>query len=480
MSDKYVPVILISRDRKLIQAVSSGRPPGCEFTLIDPQAKSLPRPTTPVRCWIDLDGLTEAGISLDHNDLPRASVLFTSHTLNHPPPHGTLVVQKPWTSRMLLNLWEPQRELPTPAIAESPATGMLPAWILEFHEQHLAELCRSIVERLPQHLGYRETSLYLYDADHNVLNLAECNHDAPLAFSLSIRHDDSAPMITAVREKYAIQANRVADWLKEHGIQRDPGHRDYAEDGCLILPLISNDQLQGVINLNARQSNAPDISGWREAMTTFLARSLRFAREYDATRTEARVDELTSLFNYRCALETIESEIRRAARFDSDLSVVMIDLDGLKCVNDSLGHAAGNVLIRHVANKIRMALRRFDTAARVGGDEFIVILPATDAVGAKRVVKRILESIRDDAATYQNETLPISASLGIAQWQLNWNSAQLLEAADQAMYAAKRSGRLPQSELGITSIHEMVAAKIDHLAPGGGSPIPLPSPVPKP
>lgn len=471
MSDNYAPVILVSSDDKLIQAISDCRPPGCEFTVVDPRSLSLPHPAGKTRWWIDVEGLE----TLDWGKLPRAGVIFTNRPLEQAPPLGTLIVHKPWTTRMLQNLWEPQPALP---VEFSPAEGSLPAWILEFHEQNLPELCRRIVDRLPEHLGYRETSLYLYNAEQHALNLAECNHDAALALSIPVTSNHPSPMLEAARQRGSLELSAARAWLDDHGVVREAEYRTYEDDRCLILPLISEDRIQGIVNLNHRVSQAPLMRDWLKPLTTFLARSLRFACELEASRTEARIDELTSLYNYRCAIETIESEIRRAARYVNDLSVVMIDLDGLKRVNDSRGHAAGNVLIRHVANKIRMALRRFDTAARVGGDEFIVILPATDTEGAKRVAQRILESVRDDAAIYEDEPLPISASLGIAQWQPEWSSAELLEAADQAMYAAKRSNRVGRTieRDAVTTIHELVAAKIEGL---DHEPHTWPSPQPK-
>jgi diguanylate cyclase (GGDEF)-like protein len=465
VSDKYVPVILISRDEQLIQAINRSRQPGSDLTVVDPTDTPLPRTGGPVRWWLDQDAL-----DLAQQDLPRPHVLFASRPQEIRGQLGATIVQKPGTTRMLLNLWEPLPEHQTSQNQIQQSDAVLPAWILEYHGLSLTELCRRIVEQLPQRLGYREASLYLYNTEHGALDLAECNHDAPLALSIPIRADDPAPMIAAVRTKRVFESDQMQDRHSQVTRPRLVEHRHYDDRACLILPLFSDHQLQGVINLNSRESEADEPAISLELLTTFLAQSLRFAREFESSRTEARVDEMTGLANYRCAMETIESEIGRAARFGEALSVIMIDLDGLKQVNDSRGHAAGNVLIRHVAGKIRAALRRFDTAARVGGDEFIVILPATDVSGGQQVAKRILESIHGDAASFQDESIPISASLGLAQWQADWSSATLLEAADQAMYAAKNSNRDRPflSTTKVPTIHKMVAARVE-LPPGNTS-----------
>ena len=118
----------------------------------------------------------------------------------------------------------------------------------------------------------------------------------------------------------------------------------------------------------------------------------------------------------------------------------MLDLDGLKPVNDRFGHLAGDALLRHVARKISAQLRQIDSAARFGGDEFVVLLPATDAAGARQVARRILSAIRSDAPVISRKALPIAASLGLAQWQEGWDQQRLLQAADGAMYSAKRKG----------------------------------------
>jgi diguanylate cyclase len=97
--------------------------------------------------------------------------------------------------------------------------------------------------------------------------------------------------------------------------------------------------------------------------------------------------------------------------------------------------------LRQVARCIAAVLRRFDGAARVGGDEFVVMLPATDVHGAAKVGHRLIETFGEQVAQFRNKALPISASIGAAQWVPGWSSAQLLEAADQAMYAAKHCER---------------------------------------
>jgi diguanylate cyclase (GGDEF)-like protein len=153
------------------------------------------------------------------------------------------------------------------------------------------------------------------------------------------------------------------------------------------------------------------------------------------------VDPLTGLYNKRWMIETVTREIRRVQRYGAPLSLAVVDLDGLKCVNDQHGHLAGDSALRHVSGRISAGLRELDSAARIGGDEFVVLLPNTDLPGAQHVGRRILTAIRKDAAQHKDVPLTISASIGIAQWEPGWQPSDLIDAADVAMYRAKQRGR---------------------------------------
>jgi diguanylate cyclase (GGDEF)-like protein len=235
--------------------------------------------------------------------------------------------------------------------------------------------------------------------------------------------------------------NDVEQACRAHGVRR-PRHSDsYADGACIIAPLVSGGELQGVINLSRREPTG-ESSGdpnWPETFA-FLGRSLEHARLYERTRTEARVDNLTGLFNRRWIAETLEKEIHRTRRFKHALSLIVLDLDGLKTINDQAGHLAGDAVLQHVAGKIVAALRQIDSAARMGGDEFVVVLPTTGVAGARQVGQRVLAAIRTDAAIFRGSPLPITASLGVAEWQDGWQAERLIEAADQMMYTAKHQG----------------------------------------
>jgi diguanylate cyclase (GGDEF)-like protein len=156
----------------------------------------------------------------------------------------------------------------------------------------------------------------------------------------------------------------------------------------------------------------------------------------------AQVDELTGLLN-RWALRRIAlREISRCGRTKSQISVVMMDLDGLKLVNDSLGHGGGDAVLQAVAEVLRETIRDQDAAARIGGDEFCILLPDTDLVEAATVAERLRQQVDMMAVSYRGQAVRVFASLGVASSEgcgLSWQ--RLMEQSDAALYRAKREGR---------------------------------------
>jgi two-component system, cell cycle response regulator len=153
-------------------------------------------------------------------------------------------------------------------------------------------------------------------------------------------------------------------------------------------------------------------------------------------------DPLTGLWNYRYLHESLRREVERASRFGRMLAVLVLDLDHFKDVNDTYGHAAGDAVLGEFARRIRVGLREVDVAFRQGGEEFVVLLPETDAYGGAIVAERLGAAVRDHPVSFDGLTVPISVSIGVAVYpEHGENSPQVLAAADRALYAAKNAGR---------------------------------------
>jgi len=156
----------------------------------------------------------------------------------------------------------------------------------------------------------------------------------------------------------------------------------------------------------------------------------------------ASVDILTGLLNRRVLFERLESEIERSRRYDTPLSLIMIDLDHFKKINDVLGHAAGDAVLRSVGETISSGIRASDIAGRYGGEELCIVLPQTSIEGAHAFSESLRSQIAGLEILFCEQVIKVTASLGVASLKVNCTDLQqFFEAADTALYTAKRSGR---------------------------------------
>jgi len=175
-------------------------------------------------------------------------------------------------------------------------------------------------------------------------------------------------------------------------------------------------------------------------ITTMLSADIRFA--VDKIKRVSDTDELTGLYNMRAFTMVLSRNFKQAMRYSHKLSIVMLDCDNLKQVNDTHGHESGNRLLQHVARTIRSELRGSDVLARYGGDEFIALLPETDAGGAREMGERIRRSIEMSRLDVHGTDVISTVSIGIASFPDDGGSLELImEKADKAMYYAKERGR---------------------------------------
>ena len=159
-------------------------------------------------------------------------------------------------------------------------------------------------------------------------------------------------------------------------------------------------------------------------------------------------DALTGLFNRRRFSEEVERALKRAKRFGEDGAVLFLDLDGFKSVNDSHGHAVGDLLLISAAQRLRHSIRPGDTAARLGGDEFAAVLTDLGTEDdAAAVAERVVAALREPFA-FEGILLTASGSVGLAHWAGHANADAVLRDADSAMYAAKAAGKSRLSVFG--------------------------------
>lgn len=168
-------------------------------------------------------------------------------------------------------------------------------------------------------------------------------------------------------------------------------------------------------------------------------------RTRDAALRLSTVDALTGLANRAYVLAAAEREIHRATRYRHRFCMLMADLDGLKALNDTLGHRAGDRALAAVSAVIRENVRRIDTPARLGGDEFVVLLPETDRAGARVVADKIRHGVAAVRVVDRDRRVRIGVSVGIGEWAPGRTIDDVMAEADDAMYGDKRRVRRPVS-----------------------------------
>lgn len=170
--------------------------------------------------------------------------------------------------------------------------------------------------------------------------------------------------------------------------------------------------------------------------------ALENARLHDVVQRQASTDDLTGLVNRRRFIEALQAEIERARRFGSLLTVILTDLDDFKRVNDEFGHHGGDIVLRSFADLMRSHMREVDVPGRIGGEEFAILLPETDAEGAASVAERMRQSLGAVSLPVEGDrSVRVTASFGVASLQAAQSGDDLLRAADAALYQAKADGK---------------------------------------
>ncbi len=239
-------------------------------------------------------------------------------------------------------------------------------------------------------------------------------------------------------------------------IERDPrvlkkNDGRFKSPSFVVVPLKLDRRVVGVMNFNDKRTGELfDDVDLRLAQTcafhaaVVLDRRKIYEQTVRLTR-QATTDELTGLLNRGCILGRLREELARSERYGEVLSVAMVDLDGFKDINDRSGHSRGDLALKRVAELMMRAVRSIDIVGRYGGDEFIVILPETDASFAAHTAERLREDLeRNDilCGTELSGRHRITASIGIATFPAHGTSLEaLIDRADEALYRAKASGR---------------------------------------
>lgn len=304
----------------------------------------------------------------------------------------------------------------------------------------LKELVARSVRLIQSKMQYPYVLLWL--RDHEVLSLA------------AVRGDEAEWMLEA-GVKLPLSEPLMEAQCVHTGMSRLMGASTQASGLMKQLPLLAatacipirrGENVLGVLQIGSTQRLSFSINDMEalETLSSLLAVSIENARIYAEKEWLATVDGLTGLLNRRTWFEHLNREWDRCRRYNRALSVLVLDVDHFKQVNDVYGHMMGDQALQMVSHLILEALRGSDQAGRLGGDEFVILLPETDQVGAMAVAERVLAGAGLASLTSSTgRVIPLTLSVGAATWpDASVSSATgLLHAADRALYRGKQGGR---------------------------------------
>ena len=216
-----------------------------------------------------------------------------------------------------------------------------------------------------------------------------------------------------------------------------------------VFPLISEGKLLGCVVTKSMENVLSEKEiGYLEQLTNQAATTISRANVYAEILKHATLDALTGFNNRRQLEERIKQEVSSAKRQKRNLCAIMTDIDFFKSVNDSYGHAAGDLVLKTVSQVIKQQLRDYDIAGRYGGEEFSIILPYTKLPEARMVAERLRKAVENTKidiskvnSDVSDKDISVTISLGITEYGDGDDEKTILQKADKALYKAKESGR---------------------------------------
>ncbi len=235
------------------------------------------------------------------------------------------------------------------------------------------------------------------------------------------------------------QAVRVADACADARFTAPKG-TGFPVRSLISIPLMAGKRALGVFSVSKAEPGAFDVS--HELAATAMGHCIGQALQIAELQRQATTDAMTGALNRGRLLPTLGAEMNRSRRDGKPLSVLLMDLDHFKSVNDRFGHAIGDAMLAAFAETVRNAVRDFDILIRRGGEEFELVMPATDRAGGLEVAERIRKRLANTPLRFGEEIqLQQTVSIGLATWDGTEDAQRLDHRADLAMYAAKSGGR---------------------------------------
>jgi diguanylate cyclase (GGDEF)-like protein len=280
-----------------------------------------------------------------------------------------------------------------------------------------------------------ETAMALPKADAAVVELdATGDADERLLGAIGLDEEGALRIFTGAPDQRETRAVELSYLYGEE-------HANGAVHEALGVPLVTRGGRIGWLGIFSRDPGVrlddDDLRGLEE-LAERVAPAIENARRFREARKLADLDALTGLHNRRYFHETLAREVDRAQRYQRRLSVVMVDVDDFKEINDRIGHLAGDAVLAEIADRIRQVVRSADVPCRVGGDELAVIVPEVEVGQARQLVGRIQRAVSSQPIARAGR---VRVSAGVADLQPNDSPTSLFERADESLYAAKHAGK---------------------------------------
>ena len=318
---------------------------------------------------------------------------------------------------------------------------------------------RAVLYRAAQEISASLDENQVYRAIHTAVSqLMPCED---LLIALLDASRDEIQAVYMVENEQSLTPGRFPSWQGLSGraiatgksLKIDDFTRDYTdvpvvifgEDrtrSALVVPLLVKGRAIGALSAQSCTINAYSIDDQEmlELLAAHAAIAIENARLFAEVQQLATHDSLTGVYNRHHFFLLSKSEVERARRYNIPLSLIILDIDNFKQVNDTFGHAMGDQVLQTVAQRCRSHLRDADLMGRYGGEEFVILLPLTDIDDSQGVAERLRQDI--ETANLETGRGTLTISLGVAVWDETCKNAEaLLERADQALYMAKNAGK---------------------------------------
>ncbi len=225
-------------------------------------------------------------------------------------------------------------------------------------------------------------------------------------------------------------------------VEDEDAHEDEAGPEAIVAPIVFGGSVVGRVGFAPRAPLHTQDTKFVAVLARELAGPVRIATLVEESEKRATCDPLTGLLNRRALGSALEMEVARSTRHGYPFSLTLFDIDHFKNINDSFGHAAGDIVLAAVGDHIRREARKVDLVARWGGEEFVVVLSGADAEGGRVAAERIRAGLeRLSLACPYGRAIPVTASFGVAEFQEGESIEAFVDRADRAMYRAKSAGR---------------------------------------